>query len=107
MTSQHTLHETHSAVPTPHFEVGPDQSALLKLLEDPYVEIDDIIRVLGRSKELSSLVQTEAEAVAKTSMFGLEVRSLKHALTLIGLKRTHEVLSTHKSSEKQELKNSA
>ncbi len=107
MTSQHTLHETHSAAPTPHFEADLNHSTLLKLLEDPYVEIDDIIRVLGRSKELSSLVLSEAEAVAKTSMFGLEVRSLKHALTLIGLKRTHEVLFTHKSSEKQELKKSA
>ncbi|QDT33589.1 HDOD domain-containing protein [Thalassoglobus polymorphus] len=107
MSIKHTHHQAHTHHGHHHLKNDAGLPAILDLLEDTAVEMDDVIRSLEKSETLSTLVRTEAESVVKASVFTREVKSLKHAVALLGLNRLHALLVAQKTLQDQEFHRSA
>ncbi len=107
MSIKQSHHQAHTHPRHHHLKNDFGLTAILNLLEDSAVEMDDVIRGLGKSETLSTLVRAEAESVVKASVFSREVKSLKHAVALLGLNRLHALLIVHKTLQDQEFNKSA
>ena len=82
-------------------------ASILLSLEDEAVEIDEIVVLLKRSKPLCALVKSAAQTLVQESRSALEVRSLNHAIKLLGLTRLDQILVSQLIEPEHELRKTA
>lgn len=81
-----------------HFH-GPEQltghhfQIVLTRLQEDSIEIDELIVLLEKQPESTQLIYAEIDSIATESHFHREIRSLKHAILLLGMNRISSLLS--------------
>ena len=107
MTTQESLAQQSLQMESSDLVNNQALGSILLCLEDEAVEIDDIVVLLERSKPLSALVKSAAQTLVKESRSALEVRSLNHAIKLLGLTRLDQILVSQLIEPEHELRKTA
>lgn len=79
----------HSAEPIPPHHLRK----LLIELNDDFVNLDEIVQLLQKTDSLPHEVIKEAERVVEQSSYQHEIKSLKHAIVLLGMAHLKSYLS--------------
>ena len=78
---------------------GPEQMSghhfhsVLQRLKADSIDLDELIVLLEEQPESTQLIYAEIHAIATESHFHREIRSLKHAILLLGMNRISAILS--------------
>lgn len=76
---------------------GHHFSRTLMQLQDDSIDIDELISLLEKHPETVDVLFAEVHEVTEHSDLLREVRSLKHAVLLLGMNRIHDLLTRETS----------